>query len=901
MIHDQKPSTLRLTANHYNSTVNYTIYYPDILHQDMAVDIESQATPGMESSYEERAEYRKNKDIKAVYGLNLQNGDDGTRAELLQKLYNSTFYHAKNRHPEPVEGTYQWFIDHPNFQNWRDDKTSGLLYVTGEPGSGKSVLSRFLADQVLRSISSCYFFFQAEAKEQNTAEAALRCILRQILEQRPQLLSDDISRQFEEDGDKIRCSVRRLWRILVSAAENNRPGPIICILDGLDECQPEGRQQLLTTMNDSFGQIHTGARLKVLITTRTLGHTKPTARFPVLHLGDGDNLVYEGLTSDIDLVVRHRVTELKKIVNLTEAEVQDLRKRIAQNPKPTHLWVFLVFKYLGMCSNKSPDKFTKQNKHLPTTLNGTYDKILSQSSDPAKARKLLHIIVAATRPLTLTEMAVAVAIEDSHSSQSELEIELEDHFRNTLEELCGPLVCVIDNKVHLFHHTVREFLDSSAQMNSTYNDLYKRSDTLLGRICAQYLFFTDVVDYFQNPYANIERLRIKPLDCLSENYPFLSYAWENWAVHLRQVDDEDDASIPHMLQLCSPNRLSTLVWLRRKWCERELKPEDLTPLIIASYLGLPVVTQSLLKSTTIDPNTRDGIFGRSALSWAAAGGFDAVVKAFIDTQKAAKRRSFVERLFSTGGIDLDSKSKPRQRGIDSGRPRTALAWAVRLGHERVVKQLLATNRVKVDDKMLWDATRGGHEGVVKMLLETDQIKIDAKDFFKRTALTWAVQCGHEGLTRYLIATGEFCIDTRDSAGRTALTYAARSGEDQLVEQLLATGKVDVDAKDNISRTPLSYAAEMGHDLCVGLLLAAGNPDVNARGERGETPLFHAVSQGRVRVVRLLLATGKVDMDTEDYMGRTPIDMGLIRGHEECVDLLEEAKAVPTDVAVTGFL
>ena len=54
-------------------------------------------------------------------------------------------------------------------------------------------------------------------------------------------------------------------------------------------------------------------------------------------------------------------------------------------------------------------------------------------------------------------------------------------------------------------------------------------------------------------------------------------------------------------------------------------------------------------------------------------------------------------------------------------------------------------------------------------------------------------------------------------------------------------------------------------------------------------------------MRLLLATGKVDMDTEDYMGRKPIDMGLIRGHEECVDLLEEAKTVPTYVAVTGSM
>ncbi|KAJ4329279.1 hypothetical protein N0V84_000172 [Fusarium piperis] len=337
-------------------------------------------------------------------------------------------------------------------------------------------------------------------------------------------------------------------------------------------------------------------------------------------------------------------------------------------------------------------------------------------------------------------MAVALAVEEGHTSQSELDIEPDHHFRHTLQLLCGPLISVIDGRIFLFHQTLKAFLigddaasfSSEASLANQAADGHKwassislsGSNNLLGRICSQYLLFTDVEDYFQNPLGNIEKLRTRPLEFLSENYPFLGYAWENWAVHSREPVEEDDrgddSRIQQMLHLCSPHRLSTLIWLRRKWCLPKLGPEDVTRLIVASYLGLSSVTQHLLRLDTTRPNVRDGIFGRSALSWAAGGGFEGVVKTFIDTQRAAKRRSWLERLLGTGGIQVDSKSKPPRTLSVSHRPCTPLGWAVRFGHEAVVKQLIATNQVKVDDKMLFDAAKGGYLGIMEALLGTAQ-------------------------------------------------------------------------------------------------------------------------------------------------------------------------------------
>ncbi|EEU43460.1 uncharacterized protein NECHADRAFT_82774 [Fusarium vanettenii 77-13-4] len=860
----------------------------------------------LESNLERAAENEKETDINTVYGSNPRSRDGSTHQELLQKLYSSSHYHFKNSHPQRIDGTCEWFTSHPRFHLWRDSEHSSLLWVTGEPGCGKSVLSRYLADEVLRNLSLCYFFFKADTEGQNTAEDALCCILRQLLEQRPQLLSDRIFQLLEDDGDRVRGSIRTLWRILILAASKNTASQIVCILDGLDECQEGSRRLLVETVNGFFVEARTTPRLKFLITSRTLSHSerrlyKPTS---TIHLGRDPQSDFGRLGAEIDLAISHQLAGSRAKLNLTESGQRKLATEIKQVPERTHLWVFLLSEYLA----NSPSQVKESCVNLPTTVDEVYENILSASSRPTKTRKLLQIIMAGVRPLTLTEMAVALAVEEGHTSQSELDIEPDHHFRQTLKRLCGPLVSVIDGRIYLFHPTLKTFLiqedatgsSSETSLCSQATDGHrwsssislKSSNNMLGRICARYLLFTDVEDYFQNPLGNIEKLRTKPLEGLSENYPFLGYAWENWAVHSRIPlgDDGDaDSQIQEMLQLCSPRRLSTLIWLRRKWCHPKLDSEDVTRLIVASYLGLSSVTQHLLRLDTTEPNVRDGIFGRSALSWAAGGGFEAVIEAFIDTQRAAKRRSWLKRLLGTGVIQVDSKSKPPRTLSVSHRPCTPLGWAVRFGHETVVNQLIATNQVTINEKMLFDAARGGYLGIMEALLGTGQVRVDARDLFKRTLLSHASEYGHTGVTKYLLSLGGFDIDARDVAGRTAVTYAARAGEDEVLEQLLATGKVDVDCEDQVNRTPLCYAAEQGQDICVGLLLSTGKTDVNGRDERGETPLSLAVGQGKEECVKLLLATGNANLDTEDYMGRTPLDIALIRGFEGCAALLEQQR------------
>src|SRR2546421_3831359 len=128
------------------------------------------------------------------------------KLQLLNKLYTSPYRDRKDRNPERVDGTCEWFTNHPLFRSWQGSKTSSLLWVSADPGCGKSVLAKYLVDAMLRSRKSrttCYFFFKDDFEDQRSATSALCCILRQLFMQNDALLSDKVLEKFEADGEKL--------------------------------------------------------------------------------------------------------------------------------------------------------------------------------------------------------------------------------------------------------------------------------------------------------------------------------------------------------------------------------------------------------------------------------------------------------------------------------------------------------------------------------------------------------------------------------------------------------------------------------------------------------------------------------------------------------------------------
>jgi ankyrin repeat domain-containing protein 50 len=181
--------------------------------------------------------------------------DQARRAKEIGIL-RSPYQDRKERNPERIQGTCEWFVTHKHFQDWHESKSSTMIWVSADPGCGKSVLVKYLVDSILVTTEPrtiCYFFFKDDFEDQRNIISALCCILHQLFMQKRILLSEEILERFEVDQERFMSSFSDLWSILLSAAKEENAGEIVCILDAIDEWEEHGRSQLTKALCKLYG------------------------------------------------------------------------------------------------------------------------------------------------------------------------------------------------------------------------------------------------------------------------------------------------------------------------------------------------------------------------------------------------------------------------------------------------------------------------------------------------------------------------------------------------------------------------------------------------------------------------------------------------------------------------
>jgi hypothetical protein len=245
------------------------------------------------------------------------------------------------------------------FHNWSQSNAASLLWVSADPGCGKSVLAKYLADEVLLPSSTttttmCYFFFKEDFEDQKSAVTALCSILHQIFDQDPASFSTEVLQMLEDKGNKLLTSFIDLWDVLLSTAVTYKRGKdIVCILDGLDECEAPGRNQLIETISKFYLDPATrDLPIKFLLTSRPYldikaGFQELESKDPTIHLSGENEEEVKKISLEISLVVKNRIERMPRLVR---AERAVLEEELAQIPNRTYLWVHLIFtKWRGRC------------------------------------------------------------------------------------------------------------------------------------------------------------------------------------------------------------------------------------------------------------------------------------------------------------------------------------------------------------------------------------------------------------------------------------------------------------------------------------------------------------------------------------------------------------------------
>ncbi|PKS12260.1 hypothetical protein jhhlp_001560 [Lomentospora prolificans] len=841
------------------------------------------------------------------------------RQEWLRKLYTCPYRDHKDRNPERVEGTCEWFTNHSLFQDWHQSSAAHLLWVSADPGCGKSVLARYLVDEVLPSTTTrttCYFFFKEDFENQRSSVTALRSILHQIFDHYPAFFSSQVLEKLQDKGDELLKSFSDLWDILIYAMIGYQKRQVICILDALDECENKERAQLVNAIC-KFSHSTGSLPLKFLLTSRPYLDIKRHFQrqgcdLSTIHLrGDNDKEIAE-ITSEIDMVIRRRVTDISQILTLSPKEQDILMEELTRAPNRTYLWVHLIFSELEESFLLTPDKIRSEIRNIPQTVSEAYSRILSKSRDHSLTRKLLHIIMAAVRPLTLYEIALALKIGPECQSIGDIDLIPLERLREDIRHLCGLFVIIVDSKVYLLHQTAREFLvpqSSESPNHSTttqwgYSFRPRDSHRILAEICIRRLSLQDFdLHNFSKSVDQDQYVATRTL---------LQYSAQYWASHFREANwVSNDWVVQKAISYCriaSP----TSVWFEiyRRSTSGQV-PVNFTPLLLASYFGLSSVVERLPKDLD-NINAKDR-GGWTPLHWASYKGHDTTVQQLLaagaDVNMKDEDRSgqtplhlassrghdtIVQQLLAAGA-DVNMKDR-------DGSGWTPLHWASCNGHDTTVQQLLAAGadvNMKNGNGSGWTplhlASSNGHDTIVQQLLAAGaDVNMKDEDGSGWTPLHWASSRGHNTIVQQLLAAGaDVNMKDEDGSGQTPLHLASSRGHDTIVQQLLAAGAdVNMKDEDRSGWTPLHLASSRGHNTIVQQLLAAG-ADVNMKDEdgSGRTPLHLASSRGHDTIVQQLLAAGAdVNMKDRDGSGWTPLHLASCNGHDTTVQQLLAAGA-----------
>jgi hypothetical protein len=607
----------------------------------------------------------------------------------------------KNRIEDRVEGTCQWFLNHEHFKTWLE-QDSGPLLVTADPGCGKSVLAKYLIDDGLPKLSSattiCYFFFKDQ--DQDTVKQALCALLHQLFSHKPSLIRHAMP-EFRDNGPSLAGNTELLWKILEKAGADPETGPVIFVLDALDECEGKQFDVLVSMLNRHIQKDKKEiGKMKFLLTCRPYDSLTSQFHGPVKIFripGEEDS---ESIGKEVSSVIIHRVNQLGEEKKLAPHIKDHLQEELLKITHRTYLWVYLVFDYLkSHIFKKTTTGVDSAIKNLPVSVNEAYEKILSKSQNNQMVRKALCIVLAANRPLTLAEMNIAVNIDTIPRCIEDLDLETEEDFKKTLRNWCGLFISIHHNKVYFLHQTAREFLLSGLPSPVTIQTeglpwqgsiSIHESHSVLAESCVQYLNFFNsetvvLPDEDKNTSPHMDR------------EIFLDYSAKNWGSHFHEARISSDKEIVHsVLQICGPDSKSCWVWSKIYWTSIYFRfTECFSAIVIASYFGLDGVVKLLLEKDA-DIESKDSEYGRTPLSWAAENGHDGVVKLLLEK-------------------DADIESKDSEYG------QTPLSWAA----------------------------ENGHDGVVKLLLEKDT-DIESKDSeYGRTPLSWAAENGHDAVVKLL--------------------------------------------------------------------------------------------------------------------------------------------------------
>lgn len=401
----------------------------------------------------------------------------------------------------PVPGTCEWFLAHHKFTAWTQAKSSSILWLTANPGCGKSVLSNFLVESLQKSHPEaimCYFFFKNGDQTRTESHQAICALLHQLLMRLPEGVKSVLEAFSAKDHNLTSRNVEGLWKIFTAIVKEAKSPPVFFVIDALDECSEESRNRLIDLLSSKFSQPESDDRLPGPVRVLATSRPWPTIerRFKqssTIRLRGEDET---RISKDIEAMVNYKLQEFSEIESLSPETKDLIGQRLLSGADQTFLWVSLVFDQLAQLQSRTLKSVRKALENIPTQLDQLYETTFSQFQDKNASSRLLRLIVAAKEPLHLDEINILLNIDRDTESLNLLRQDLEPNMEYATKQLGGFFIRIINSRVHLVHQTAREFLlqgktELHSNITTPHIDLdYGESE--IAEACIRFLTLPDI-------------------------------------------------------------------------------------------------------------------------------------------------------------------------------------------------------------------------------------------------------------------------------------------------------------------------------------------------------------------------------------------------------------------------
>lgn len=376
-----------------------------------------------------------------------------------------------------LDGSFSWILEHPDFRHWRGDNDKRVLWITGDPGKGKTMLLCGIIDSLTTTTESTplsFFFCRGTDSRISNATSVLRGIIYQLLKERPSLIPP-IRKKYQTTNSDILKDLTAwvsLEEILTDILQDKSLANTQIIIDALDECRTD-LQKLLNFLVQKFSSL---PHIRWIVSSRHRYEIEERLKLSgqIVELSLESN---SGYVSDaVKRYINHKVGQLTQMKGYNPATEAAVRDHLFRNAYDTYLWVSLVCQALELTSRlQATAKLTK----FPPKLEDLYQTMMEQvlkSDDAALCKSVLALLATAYGPISLRELG---------SLTTELEDKLED--LSYLIELCGSFLVIRGSLVSFVHQSAKDFLLSPAAskqifdsgMEAIHHQIFSKSRMLL--------------------------------------------------------------------------------------------------------------------------------------------------------------------------------------------------------------------------------------------------------------------------------------------------------------------------------------------------------------------------------------------------------------------------------------